>query len=142
MANGVYDYGREGFLGGDIDFNTNDVRPALVKAGYTPNLGTDQFLSTPAGNIGAPSASWRAASGVASPTITAGVASHAAKTLSAVLADSGNAATQLVYYAWSGADGTSRLICSIVTATGLPVTPNGGDISITPDAGANHLFKL
>ena len=35
-----------------------------------------------------------------------------------------------------------RVIAFIDTATGLPVTPNGGDITITWDNGANKIFKL
>ena len=30
----------------------------------------------------------------------------------------------------------------IDTATGLPITPNGGDIIVTWDNGANKIFKL
>lgn len=36
----------------------------------------------------------------------------------------------------------SPLIAYIDTATGLPVTPNGGDITIAWDSGANKIFKL
>ncbi len=35
-----------------------------------------------------------------------------------------------------------RLIAYIDTATGMPVTPNGGDITIAWDNGANKIFKL
>jgi hypothetical protein len=34
------------------------------------------------------------------------------------------------------------LIAYIDTATGLPVTPGGGDIDITWDNGSNKIFKL
>lgn len=36
----------------------------------------------------------------------------------------------------------SPLIAFIDTATGLPVTPNGGDITVAWDSGANKIFKL
>jgi len=45
-------------------------------------------------------------------------------------------------YKDSGVESTSRLIANIDTATGLPVTPNGGDITVVFDAGANRIFKL
>jgi len=40
----------------------------------------------------------------------------------------------LTYYKDSGAEATSPLIANIDSATGLPVTPNGGDIIWTPNA--------
>ena len=48
----------------------------------------------------------------------------------------------LVIYQDSGVSATSRLIAYIDTATGLPVTPNGGNITVTWDNGANRIFKL
>jgi hypothetical protein len=45
-------------------------------------------------------------------------------------------------YKDSGVEGTSRLIAYIDTATGLPCTPNGGDITVQWDSGANRIFKL
>jgi hypothetical protein len=37
---------------------------------------------------------------------------------------------------------SSPLICIFDTATNLPVTPNGGDITIQFDNGTNKIFKL
>jgi hypothetical protein len=139
MANALYDLGRNAFLTGGADWDTDDIRIALVKAGYTQNLATDQFISTPAANI--PSASWRS-SAISGATGTAGVANHTAKTLTAVASDSSNAATRILYYKFNASDAAAPLLVYIDTATGLPVTPNGGDITITPDSGSNKLFKL
>lgn len=41
----------------------------------------------------------------------------------------------------TGADATDTLLAYIDTATGLPITPNGGDIIIVWDGGANRIFK-
>lgn len=60
-------------------------------------------------------------------------------TLTAV---SGSASAYIVIVRDTGADATSPLIALIDTATGLPVTPNGGDITIQWDSGANKIFKL
>ena len=38
--------------------------------------------------------------------------------------------------------GTSPLIANIDVATGLPITPSGGDIIVQWDTGANKIFKL
>jgi hypothetical protein len=50
---------------------------------------------------------------------------------------------------WSSVTAASRvaesgnlLIARIDTATGLPVTPNGGDITVQWDAGADKIFTL
>jgi hypothetical protein len=47
-----------------------------------------------------------------------------------------------VIYKDTGTAATSPLIAYIDTATGLPVTPNGGDITVTWDNGSNKIFKL
>lgn len=137
MANALYDKGREGFLDGSIDWDTDNIKLVLVDAAdYTVNLSTHDFLDdVPAGA--------RATNGTsgnfASKAVTAGVADAADVTLTSV---SGDPSEALVIYKDSGAEATSRLIAYIDTATGLPVTPNGGNISIAWDNGANKIFKL
>lgn len=133
MANALYDKGRQGFLENSIDWDSDDIRVALLSAGYTPDLAAHQFVSDLGANIVARSAA------LTGMTVTAGVANHAAKTITAV---SGAQITRVAYYKYNAADGAARLICLIDTATNLPLTPNGGDITITPDTGANKLFKL
>ncbi len=45
MANALYDAGREGFLGGTIDWDTHDIRCILIdEADDTIDLATDNFL--------------------------------------------------------------------------------------------------
>ena len=131
----MYDHGREGFLGGDIDWDGDDIKVVLIdEADDTPVLATDEDLADRA----APSRV--ATSGnLASKTIAAGVADAADVTLSAV---SGDESESFDIYMDSGVEGTSLLIANIDDATGLPVTPNGGDITITWDSGANAIFKL
>ena len=135
MANAMYDFGREGFLGGDIDWDANTIKVTLVDAAdYTKNLATHDFYDdiTAGGRVATSSA-------LASKTKTAGVADAANVTFSAV---SGDPSEQLVIWADTTVESTSRLILNIDTATGLPVTPNGGDITVTWDDGANKIFKL
>lgn len=133
MANALYDLGRQGFLDGSIDWDTDDIRAVLVDTGtYTVNLATHQFHSDLSGII--------ATSGnFAGKTVTAGVADASDVTYTAV---SGASVEAIVIYKWSGASSTSRLIAYIDTGTGLPVTPNGGDITIQWSSGANRIFKL
>lgn len=133
MANALYDKGREGFLDGTIDWDTDDIKVCLVDTGtYTVDLATHEDLADLSGIV--------ATSGnLASKTVTAGVADAADVTFSAV---SGSSVEALVIYQDTGVAATSRLIAYIDTGTGLPVTPNGGDITIQWDSGANKIFKL
>lgn len=135
MANAMYDKGREGFLDGSIDWDTDNIKVVLVDgADYTVNLSTHEFLSD------IPGGARVATSGnLASKTVTAGVADAADITFSTV---TGDASEILAIYKDTGSAATSRLIAYIDTATGLPVTPNGGDITVAWDNGANKIFKL
>lgn len=135
MANALYDKGREKFLKGEISWNSDNIKVVLVDAAdYTVNLSTHEFLSdvTLGGRV--------ATSGnLASKTTTAGVADAADVTFSAVTGDQSEA---LVIYKDTGTASTSPLIAYIDTATGLPVTPNGGDITVVWDNGSNKVFRL
>lgn len=48
----------------------------------------------------------------------------------------------LIYRRVSGDDTVSYNCAWIDTATGLPITPNGGDIIVTWDGGNNRIFRL
>jgi len=139
MANALYDKGREAFLNKLIDWGTgtggDNIKVVLVDvADYTVNLATHQFLSdvAAAGRVAT-------SANLAGKSVTAGVADANDITFSAV---SGDPSECLVIYQDTGTATTSRLIAYIDTATGLPVTPNGGDITVTWDNGANKIFKL
>jgi hypothetical protein len=54
----------------------------------------------------------------------------------------GDQSEALVLYKHTGTESTSQLICYLDTATGLAVSPNGNDIVLTWDGGANKIFKL
>lgn len=138
MANVLYDLGRESFLKGEISWSGDTIAIALVDSAlYTPNLATDQFLS----DVVAGGAVIASFSGMTSKTTAAGVADAADVTFSTV---TGAVSEYLVVYQDTTVAGTSRLIGLLDSAgvTGLPVTPNGGDIQITFDSGANKIFKL
>lgn len=137
MASGLYNKGREKFLGGasQISWSGDNIKAVLVDTGaYTANLSTHEFLSdiTSGARI--------ATSGnLASKSITDGVADAADVTFSAV---SGASCEAIVLYKDTGTPSTSPLIAYIDTATGLPVTPNGSDIVVSWDNGSNKIFKL
>ena len=133
---GLYDSGREGFLDGSIDWDTDDIRQILVDIGaYTVNLATHVFLSSIAAG-----ARIAVSGALAGKTKTAGVADADDVTHLSV---SGASVEAIVFYKHTGSDATARLICYVDSASsGLPVTPNGGDITVQNDNGANRIFKL
>ena len=135
MSNALYDKGREGFLDGSIDWDTDDIRCILIDtADYSVDLATHDNLDDVPGDARV------ATSGAfTGKTVAAGVADAADVTLSSVTGDTCEA---IVIYKHTGTESTSRLIAYIDSATGVPVTPNGGDITIQWDSGANKIFKL
>ena len=138
MSNSLYDKGRESFLSQNpaIDWDTDIIKCALVLTAYAVNLATDQYLN-PAFNTNIATNGRSAA--FTAKTVTAGVADAADVTLTAV---SGTQVSYIVIYKDTGTDTTSPLIAYIDTATGLPFTPNGGDVTIAWDNAANRIFKL
>lgn len=141
MANALWTPGREGFLLGEIDWDTAVIKASLVR-GYT-FVGTHKFVSDLTGAGGTLVATVT----LASKTGTGGTADAADATFSAVPA--GAAITGIAIYQASAVTGgadvaatAQRLIDWIDTATGLPVTPNGGDIVVAWDNGTNKIFTL
>lgn len=131
----LYDKARQKFLAGSLSWSSATIKAVLVDlADYTPDLAAHEFLSDiPAGARVATSPAFTG------KTTTAGVADADDVSFATVLGDQAEA---LVIYADTGTVGTSSLIAFIDTATGLPVTPNGGNVNVTWDNGANRIFKL
>ena len=135
MANALFDKARQRFLEGQFNWNTDTIKAVLVDTGtYTVNLSAHEFLSDISG--GARIATSGAFTG---KTTTGGAADANDVTFTSV---TGASIEAIVLYKDTGTDATSPLIAFIDTATGLPITPNGGDIIVTWDNGANKIFKL
>lgn len=77
---------------------------------------------------------------LANKTTSAGVADCDDVTFTAV--SSGSTVAYLVLYKDTGTPATSQLIACYDTATGLPITTSGADITIRIDSGSSKLFKL
>lgn len=136
MANALYAKGREHFLDGSLDWDTQDIRFVFTDhADDTPVPATDNDLD----DIDDASATVATSDALASKTVTDGVADAADSTVSTV---SGDEFESINIYYHTGTAATSLLIAYIDTATGLPCTPNGGDITVQWDSGANKIFKL
>lgn len=136
MANAMYDKGREGFLDGSIDWDTDDVRACLVRSTYTFSASHD-YMDDISGS-GYDNGRTAALSG---KSVTSGVADASDTSLTATSAVACNA---IVVYKYNAADASARLICYIDTVTsGLPFTPSAGQtVNIAWDNGTNRIFKL
>ena len=135
MANTLYDFARQRFLEGQFNWLTDTIKIYLVdSSSYTVNTATHQYLS----DI---SSSARIAGPVTltAKSTTGGADDGADVTFTAV---SGASIEAIVIVSDSGSESTSPLIAYIDTATGLPITPNGGDIIVTWDNGTNKIFKV
>lgn len=129
----LFDPGREGFLDGSIDWDTDDIRVMLVLSTYTFSAA-HKFVS----DLGAVDNGRTAALGT--KTVTNGVADSADTSLVATAAAACNA---LAVFKHTGSDATARLIAYIDTATGLPFTPGAGQtVNVAWSDGANKIFKL
>jgi len=135
MASALYAKAKKAFLDKDIDLLDDDIKVVLVdSADYTLDLAAHDFLDDiPAGaRVGT-------SGNLASKSTTGGVFDAADITITSV---TGDQFEYIVIYRDSGNAATSQLICCIDTATGIPCTPNGGDITITWDDGASKIFAL
>lgn len=135
MANTLYDYARQRFLEAQINWMTDTIKVILVDTGaYTAQTSVHQYLSDipTSARIAGPVT-------LTAKSTTGGAADAADITFTAV---SGASIEAIIIYVDTGTEATSPLIAFIDTATGLPITPNGGDIIVTWDNGTNKIFKV
>lgn len=135
MANAIYPKYKEAILSGgtNSDILNGTVKVALVDTGTYTYSASHQYLTDLSGVVGT------AQTIPATKTVTSGLfKTTGSNTFTAV---TGNSVEALVIYIDTGTAGTSRLVAYLDTGvTGLPVTPNGGDISITWNASG--IFQL
>lgn len=133
MANQLYPKAKEDFLGALLDMDTDTIKIVLVDTDvYTFSSAHEDLADVAAG-------SRVATATLAGKTITGGVFDANDATFTAV---TGANCEALIIYKDSGAEATSRLIAYIDTATGLPILPNGGDITVRFSDGASKIFAL
>lgn len=132
MANVLYNKAKESFISQNpsIDLDTDTIKVALVDTGTYTFSAAHQYYSSVTGVVGTPVT-------LTSKTITNGVFDAADVTFTAV---TGASVEALVVYKDTGSAATSPLIAFIDTGTNLPVTPNGGDITI--QWNASGIFSI
>lgn len=127
MANAIYPKFKEALMNGsaNTDMSGGTVKAVLVDTGTYTYAATHEFLTSLTGTVGT-------AVALTTKSFTDGTFDSDNVTWTSV---SGNTAEAVVLYIDTGVAGTSRLILYLDTGqTGLPVTPNGGDITYTVDA--------
>ena len=145
MATALYDKGRNHFAFGDIIWKAaggSTIKVTLVDAAdYSVNLATHEFMNTDT----VPTAAKVATATLTLIDAAAGVCDAVDPTFTAV---SGDQSEALIIWKDGGGGGTSAsgttdlLIAYIDNATGLPITPNGADINLVWDNGADKIFRL
>lgn len=141
MANGLFTAFRNGQLNQTtpVDFDADSLGIFLVDhADDTPVLATDDFVDDILAAAQVPA--FASAPNLASVTVgsvAAGVVDAVDTTISAL---TGDASESLVLFKDTGTDTTSKLIAFWDSATGLPLTPNGGDVTVQWNASGIFQF--
>ena len=140
MANVLYSAGKEAFLSAEINLSSaaNNINIVLVDTDDYSFSDSHTVLNDITGAARVSTAT------LASKTVTSGVFDAADATFSNVTGDQAEA---LVIYHDVQVGGVtdannSTLIAYIDNATGLPITPGGGDITVAFSDGANKIFSL
>lgn len=135
MANQLYPKAKEDFLAGNLNMSSNTITIALIDTDiYT-------FSSAHEDRADIPNTAVVAEANLASKTITSGV--FDADDASFPTVSGANCEALILYHTdIQGGNTTSRLIAYIDSATGLPILPNGGDITVRFSSGASRIFAL
>jgi hypothetical protein len=126
MANAIYPKWKEAIIQASSNSSLGGtVKAALVDTGTYTYSAAHEFLSSLSGQVGTDQT-------LGTKTFVNGTFDAANSTWTAV---SGATVEAIVIYIDTGVAGTSRLVAFLDTGySGLPVTPNGGDITVTWDA--------
>lgn len=144
MANALFTEGRRALLSKGLAWGTNGgaitsdtLKAALIDTGaggWTVNLDVANmsFISPYFRGSAVALSNLQIVSGAADADDVTFVSVAAGSAIEAIV----------VYREVSAGDQTQNIpIAYIDTATGLPITPNGGDIIVVFDNGANRIFK-
>jgi hypothetical protein len=134
MADLLYPKFKEALLTAGLDLEADTIKAVLIDtADYTYSAAHDFLDDVPA------AARVGTAQTLGSKTITNGVFDAGDITFPTV---AGDVCEAILIYKDSGVEGTSNLIALIDSYTGLPVTPNGGNIGVTWPSDSNKIFAL
>lgn len=151
MANKLYDIARKKFAQGDINWETDAIKMLLISetdgGPYAGNV-TD---TTALGSITAAARNYGAGTDPTPAAYLEGIAMDGR-----TVDTNGACRCDNITFETIGAENNDSRIKAVVifretddtpiayldSATGLPITPNGGAIIVVPDGGTNGLFRL
>jgi hypothetical protein len=133
MANALYPKAKEAFLNADIDMDADTITIALIDTAEYAYSESHQFRSDISNSAVISSTD------LSNKTTTNGVFDADDATFTSV---TGANCEALIIFQNTGTQSTSRLIAYIDSATGLPILPNGGDITVAFSSGPNRIFSL
>lgn len=140
MANQLYTKAKQSLLGGELNLSSNVVTIALIDTDVYTFSASHQYRSS------VPNTAVVATTNLTSKTITDGVFDAADAEFAFVTG--ANCEAFILYHNTGDAenDGArqadSNLVAYIDTATGLPILPNGGNITVKFSDGASKIFAL
>ena len=133
MANALYPKAKESFINAHINMSANTITIALVDTGVYTFSTSHQFRSDVSNSAVIASTT------LSNKTVTSGVFDADDATFTSV---TGANCEALLIFQDTGVQTTSRLIAYVDSATGLPILPNGGDITVVFSSGASKIFAL
>ena len=134
MANALYAKGKQKTLKALIDWETANIKAALVRNDYAQNLTTDEFYSSISAHVvGTPVA-------LTTKSVTNGIFDADDVTFTAVAA--GSTCEGVVLYVDTGNPATSSLIAYIDNIVGFPLVTTGGDALVQWDNGAYKIYAM
>ena len=133
MANILYPKGKEHLGNADIDLVSGIINAVLVDIADYTYAPTDEALDD------IPASSRVSTATLSNTSFTNGIFDADDSLFTAVTGDVSEA---IILYLNSGVEETSYLIAYLDTATGLPITPDGGDITIQWSNGSSKIFSL
>ncbi len=139
MANGLFASYRTVVLSAPPNLSSATIRAMFVDhADDTPVLATDDFINDIASAARVPALASCPALGTKTLGVVAAGVFDAADTVFTLL--SGDQSESLILLEDSGTESTSDLIAYWDTATGLPLTPNGADVTVVWNASGIFTF--
>lgn len=139
MANGLFASYRTLVLSAPPNLSSATIKAMFVDhADDTPVLATDNFIDDIASAARVPAiGSCPTLGSKTLGTVAAGVFDAADTVFTAL---TGDASESLILFEDSGVEATSDLIAFWDTATGLPLTPNGADVTVVWNASGIFTF--
>lgn len=135
MANQLYPRAKQDFLAGSLNLSSNTITIALI------DTNVYSFSSSHEDRADVPNSAVISTANLTSKVITSGIFDADDPTFEGVTGANCEALI-LFHRDIQGGNTTSRLIAYIDTATGLPILPNGGDITVRFSSGASKIFAL